>query len=316
MGTAVWKGLLRFGLILIPVKLYRAAQAEKISFRQLHKITGARVRHRLCTETDPITPTPTAKDSAAENTAVRQKPMNAPTLLSIDAAAPVSAAALSRSDVAKGYEYEKGRYVPISREELTQLVPPTAHEIDIREFVQPTEVEAVYFDSAFFVVPNRGSERPYALLFEALCRSGLLGVAQIAMHSRESVVVLRPYENGIVGQTIFYEAEIRRERQYRGARSVVGAQELKLALRLIQERTVRFDPLQYFDRYRDGVQVLVRERIAAQQTTAVRSCEADNSDDLLNALEQSLNGTGRKESTEKVATISAPGRKAGKRAAS
>jgi DNA end-binding protein Ku len=290
MVPAVWNGLLRFGLLTIPVKLYRAAQAEKVRFRQVNRETGARVRHTLRTDTDRLdTTAPASREQAAETVQAKRKPAAAQASLSDSAAATVQSEPLSRRDLAKGYEFEKGRYVCLNSNELAGLLPPTAREIDVREFVNPVEIEPVFIDSTFFVVPDRAGQRAYALLLEALCGSGLVGVAQIAMHSRESVLVLRPCANSIIAQTLFYEAEIRRERHYRVDRSLVAAQELTLALRLIEERTMSFEPLEYFDAYREAVQALVRSRIEGQQTAAVGGREAgEAAGTLLQALEQSL----------------------------
>ena len=258
--------------------------------RQIKKQTGARVRHTLCTETGSLeATTPASRQDAAETVQARWKPAAAQASLSEPATGSLQSSPLSRSDVAKGYEFEKGKCVCVSPNELAGLLPPTAREIDVREFVNPAEIEPVFVDSTFFVVPDRAGQRACALLLEALCRSGLVGVAQVAMHSRESVVLLRPCQTSIIAQTPFYEAEIRRERQYRVDRSLVAAQELTLALRLIEERTMSFEPLRYFDTYREAVEALVRSRVEGQQTASVRSREAGaKAGTLLQALEQSL----------------------------
>lgn len=152
----------------------------------------------------------------------------------------------------------------VSREDLAQLVPSTACEMTINEFLQPTEINLTYFDSTFYVVPNRTSDRGYGVLFQALAHTGLAAVAQITLYSRESVVILRACGCRMIAQTLFYDAEIRREREYRAETSAVSTKELDLALRLIEDLRVPFEPLKYFDRYRDGLQRLVRTRVAAQ----------------------------------------------------
>ena len=314
MGTAVWKGRLRFGLLTIPVKLYRAAQAEKVSFRQVHKPTGARVRHSLCTDGSSALAIPPDRVRAAESATAVQQPTSSERRHAAGAVAGPQPVELSRAEVGKGYEYEKGRYVCISRDELAGLIPSTAREADIRQFVQPADIDPVSVDSTFFVVPDRSAERAYALLHEALCRSGLFAVTQITMHSRESVVVLRPSANGIVAQTLFYEPEIRRERQYRTAASTVSPQELKLALRLIEQRKVPFEPMTYFDTYRGAVQALIRTRTAGQKGK-VRSFEPGNADSLLQTLEQSLSAAPRT-SARNVIGMSGSDSKARKKVAS
>jgi DNA end-binding protein Ku len=223
MGAAVWKGLVRFGLIAIPVKLYRTAKAEKISFRQLHKSTGARIRQKLYTDTESEVPIP-ANDIAADVhiwTAKLKPSSHACTLPLHPPAGPVPRA-LSRDDVAKRLPIRQGSCVFVSREDLAQLVPSTACEIMINEFVQPAEINLTYFDSTFYVVPNRSSDRGYGVLFQALARTGLAAVAQITLHSRESVVILRACGCRMIAQTLFYDAEIRHEREYRAETSAVA----------------------------------------------------------------------------------------------
>lgn len=290
MGAAVWKGLVRFGLLAIPVKLYRTAKAEKISFRQLHKSTGARIRQQLYTNTESEVPIP-ANDIAADVPISTAKLKPSSHALSFHPPAEPVPRALSRDDVAKGYPYDKDQYVSVSREDLAQLVPSTACEMTINEFVQPAEINLTYFDSTFYVVPNRSSDRGYGVLFQALARTGLAAVAQITLHSRESVVILRACGCRMIAQTLFYDAEIRREREYRAETSAVSTKELDLAVRLIEDLRVPFEPLKYFDRYRDGLQRFIRSRVAAQNPAAACNDEPASATPLLEALQRSLKRT-------------------------
>lgn len=287
MAPAAWKGILRFGLISIPVKLYRAARAETVSFRQLDKATRTRVRHRLSVENDGTSMLAAAPNTAGpEISPVDTKSKNHAPAPSFNAPANAVPPALSRQDVAKGYEYAKDRYVVLNQKELSQLVPSTACEMNVGEFVQLAEIDPAYFDNTFYVVPNRHGAKAYAVLFEALSHSERVGVTQMTIHSREYVAILRACARGIVAQTLFYDAEIRREHEYSTDGSGVGATELELALRLIDELRVPFEPLKYFDRYRDGLLALVRTRIAEQNTTG--ECPAAGASALINLLERSL----------------------------
>ena len=311
MGTAVWKGLVKFGLISIAVKLYRAAKAETISFRQLYRTSGARLRHKLCTDIEHAVRMPVADMTPKPGiSTAKLKPSSHRSTLSLDTAVEHMAPALSRQDVAKGYEYEKDQYLTVSRDDLAQLVPSTACEIRIEECVQASEIDLAYFDSTFYVVPNHSSEPAYALLFEALARTGLAGLAQITMHnSRESVVIFRACGCAIIAQTLFYDAEIRRGHEYRGNKAAVGAKELDLAVRLIEHLTVPFEPIKYFDRYRDGLQRLVRTRIADQNTIgAVDRKPAGATTSLVQALECSLKATVRKSAAAESRSVNKRGR--------
>ena len=199
MAPAVWNGLLRFGLLTIPVKLYRAAQAEQVSFgRYTSKRALAFDTRFVPTPFRSMPPRQLRGMMLHKAVPAKRKPTSAQAPLSDS---NVQSSSLSYSDLAKGYEFAKGKYVCVSPTELAGLLPPTAREIDVREFVKPVEIEPVFIDSTFFVMPNRAGQQAYALLLEALCRSGLVGVAQVAMHSRESVLVLRPCGNSIIAQS-------------------------------------------------------------------------------------------------------------------
>jgi hypothetical protein len=141
----VWNGVIRLELLTMPVKLYRAGQAEKVSFRQVQKETGARIRHALRTDIRLLDgTTPASTDDVAETVVAKPKPASAAMLPSVRTTATVQSAPLSRRDLAKGYEDEKGKFVCVGPDELAGLLPPTAHEIDIREFVRPVEIEPVF----------------------------------------------------------------------------------------------------------------------------------------------------------------------------
>jgi DNA end-binding protein Ku len=291
MGPAAWKGIVRFGLLSIPLKLYRAAQAEKISFRQVHAATGTRVRHHLHVEA-PSTASLEQAIDAPHTRAALARETEAPTRIpktdaSLSCPEPVP---VSRMDLTKGYEYERDAFVCVSGEELKRLRPLTARETAIQHFVKPEDIDPVAVDVAFFAVPERGAERVYALLFEALSRTGLLGIAQITMHSRESIVILRACGSGIIAQSLFYEPEIRREREYRANVSAIRPQELNLAVRLMQENIVPFDPMNYCDTYRESLLDLLRERTADQRAQSL----PNTGDELIRALEQSVKSSGKK----------------------
>src|SRR5947209_13072272 len=166
MASTVWKGHLTFGLVSLPVKLYSAARSETVSFNQLHKDDHSRVKQVLY--------------CAAED-----KP-------------------ISRDQIVKGYEYEKGKYVVVEDEEIKKVAPKTAKVMELLEFVKSTDVDPVYLDSSYYMAPDEGGEKPYALLFEALKKTGYYGVAKVAMHNREHIIILRPAGRGLMVDTMFY----------------------------------------------------------------------------------------------------------------
>ena len=171
MASTVWKGHLTFGLVSLPVKLYSAARAETVSFNQLHKSDHSRIKNVVYCQ-------------------LEDKPV-------------------SRAELVKGYEYEKDKYVVIDEEDIKKAAPQTAKTMEILEFVKTAEVDPIFFESSYYLAPDDAGEKPYALLFEALRRTGYVAVARIAMHNREHVVILRPGPKGILMHTMYYRDEIR-----------------------------------------------------------------------------------------------------------
>ncbi len=196
MATSVWSGYLTFGLISVPLKLFSAARSDGIHFHQLHKECHTRVKQQLY--------------------------------------CPTCERTIERSEIIKGYEYEKGRYVVVDEEEIKKAAPPTAKTMEIMEFVKSAEVDPIFFESSYYLAPDEAGEKPYALLFEALRRTGYVAIAKIAMHSREHVVILRPGQQGILMHTMYYRDEIRQVEEFRTNTSLVKEKELELAKSLVE----------------------------------------------------------------------------------
>lgn len=315
MASTVWKGHLTFGLVSIPVKLYRAARADKVSFRQLHGATGARVRQSLVAEAPaepepdweeaereeeaPPPPPPTKSRLSLARSGSEPIPFTAPAVRQPAAAVytppPPEPREVSRSELVKGYEYAKDRYVTLTKEDLAAITPQTAREMQIVEFVQLSEVDPIYFETSYYVAPDKGGERAYSLLFESLRQSGFVGVAQIAMHNREHVVIVRPGRTGMILHTMFYETEIRREDEYRTDVGAVAAKELDLALLLIRNLAAPFEPAKYRDTYREKLDALIESRIAGQDTVEAPAPKPAAVVNILEALQRSLeSAAGRK----------------------
>src|ERR1700704_2573027 len=172
MASTVWEGHPPFVPVSFPVKLYTAARAESISFNQLHKTDNSRIKQVIfCQAEDQPIP---------------------------------------RSEIVKGYEYEKDRYVVVEDEEIKRMAPSTAKVMEILEFVKSVEVDPLYFESSFYMAPDSAGEKPYALLYDTLKRTGYGGVAQIAMHNREHIVIFRPGPQGLMMHTMYYANEVRK----------------------------------------------------------------------------------------------------------
>lgn len=250
MATTVWKGHLTFGLVSLPVKLFTAARGETVSFNQLHRSDHSRVKQVLFCQ---------AEDKPIE-----------------------------RSEIVKGFEYEKGRYVVIDEEDLRKIQPKTAKVMEILEFVKSSEVDPVYFENSFYMSPDAAGEKPYALLFDALKRTGYVGVAKVTMHSREHIVILRPGPRGILLHTMYYAHEIRAVEEFRTDLSLVRDKEVELATGLIEALAAEFEPAKYKDTYRDTVLSMIEAKKSGQEVVETPAPEPAKVIDILDALKKSL----------------------------
>src|SRR5258708_18175335 len=230
MASTVWKGHLTFGLVSFPIRLYSAARSESISFNQLHKHDNSRVKQVLY--------------CAAED-----KP-------------------IPRSEIVKGFEYEKDRYVVIEDEEVKKVAPQSAKVMEILEFVKSDQVDPIYLETSYYIAPDEAGEKPYALLFYALKKTGYTGVAKIAMHNREHIVILRPGQNGVLMHTMYYSHEIRKVDEFRTDLSLVKEKEQALAQSLVEALAGEFDPGKHKDKYGHNLPQLIQAKEARHEEGA------------------------------------------------
>jgi DNA end-binding protein Ku len=251
MASTVWKGHLTFGLVSLPVKLFSAARSETVSFNQLHAADHSRVKQVLYCQTE-------------------DKPVE-------------------RKDLVKGYEYEKGKYVVIDEEDVKKAAPPSSRTMEILEFVKSDQVDPVYYESSYYMAPDEAGEKPYALLFEALRRTGYVGIAKVAMHNREHIVILRPGKRGINLHTMYYEDEVRKVEEFRTDAGLVKDKELELATTLITSLAAEFEPIKYKDEYRENLMSMIRAKVEGKQVVeAPQSQELAPVIDIMEALKASL----------------------------
>lgn len=250
MASSVWKGHLTFGLVSFPVRLFSAARGETISFNMLHKQDHSRIKQVIYCQ---------AEDKA-----------------------------VPRSELVKGYEYEKDHYVEIDDEEIKKVAPKTAKVMELLEFVKAEQVDPIYLESSYYMAPDEGGEKPYALLFEALRETKYFGIAKIAMHNREHIVILRPNGKGVVLHTMFYADEIRQVDEFRTDTSQVKENELALAKMLIESLTAEFEPQKYQDTYRANLQAMIQAKLEGQQIVATPAPHIAPVIDIMEALKKSL----------------------------
>jgi len=273
MASTVWKGHLTFGLVSLPVRLFSAARGESISFNQLHKSDNSRVKQVLyCQAEDKPVP---------------------------------------REELVKGYEYEKGKYVVIDEEEIKAVAPETSRTMQILEFVKMQEIDPVYLDASYYVAPDEGGETPYALMFEALRKSGYAAIAKVSMHNREHVVILRPGSKGIFLHTMYYADEVRAVDEFRTDTSLIKDKELELATMLINSLAATFEPAKYHDTYRDNIKAMIEAKVrgkeVVQPTPVEHRAPVVN---IMDALKQSLDQMKKKPAQSVASEPAAPAKKA------
>jgi len=245
-----------FGMVSIPVKLFSATEASRaISFNLLHKACGSRLKQQyICAKEDVVVP---------------------------------------REDMAKGYEFAKDQYVMFSPEELKALEETGTHTAEITEFVPLKSVDPVYFDKAYYLGPDKGGAKPYALLARALRDSGRCALGRWAARGKQYIVMIRPIEDlveGLVMQQLLYAGEVRPMREIDIPKTEVKAAELKLAQQLIeQQASDKFDPALYKDEVRDRIETAVQKKVEGQEITATEQPETGAQViDLMEALRASL----------------------------
>ena len=269
-----------FGLVSIPVKLFSATEASKaISFNLLHKTCGSRLKQQYLCVKEEI---------------------------------PVA-----REEMVKGYEFTKDQYVMFTPEELKAMEEAGTHTADITEFVPVESVDPIYFDKAYYLAPDKGGAKPYALLARALRESGRCALGRWAARGKQYIVMIRPIEksgsDGLVMQQLLYAAEVRSITEIDIPKTEVKDAELKLAQQLIeQQASESFDPAAYKDEVRGRIEAAIQKKVEGQEITLAEAPEPGGGQviDLMEALRASL-----EKKPARKAEKAEPAKPAGKRAA-
>ena len=260
-----------FGMVSIPVKLFSATEASRaISFNLLHKGCGSRLRQQyFCIKED----------------------------------VPVS-----RDEMVKGYEFSKDQYVIFEPQELKAMEEAGTHTADITEFVPISAVDPVYFDKAYYLAPDKGGAKPYALLAKALRESNRCALGRWAARGKQYIVMIRPVEDGLVMQQLLYAAEVRSIKDIEIPKTEVKPAELKLAQQLIeQQATDTFDPAAYKDDVRERIEAAVQKKVEGQEVTMPEAPEPTAQViDLMEALRASLDRKPKAEGARKPAEAKKP----------
>jgi DNA end-binding protein Ku len=255
MPRSLWSGAISFGLVNVPVRLHTAVRHQDIRFHQLHAPDGSRIKQkRFCAVEDVEVP---------------------------------------YDEIVKGYEIGPGQYVMIDPAELEALDPEATHSIDIEDFVDLVDIDPLYYDSSYYVMPDERGAKSYRLLVQAMNEAGKVGIARVVMRTKQYLAALRPVDDILVLSTMNYADEISPVEELGelpGSSDNVSDRELKMAQQLIESLSTKFDPTAYRDEYRDQVVEMI-ERKAEGEEIVTQPVEGEGPApvvDLMAALEASL----------------------------
>ena len=302
MASTIWRGFITFGVMSIPVRLFRAARPERVSLRRLRReAPSTKFEEESDEETDvrpSFTPSLSATAAANQSGLTLVSKSAPPNLAPPPVLTPVNQASISQdseevipaSAVVKGFEYEKDRFVALDTEELKSAAAQTSTEMQIEEFVKLADIDPVYFETSYYVSPEAAGEKAYALLYRSMQLTGLVAIAQFAMHGREHVVVLRSGKSGMLAHTMFFSNEVRSSEEHRADTSAVSEKELRLAQTLVNSLAGPFEPEKYRDTYRERLEALIAAKVEGQGAApaAAKTQGRPRVVDLTEALNQSL----------------------------
>ena len=261
--ASIWTGALTFGLVNIPVSLASAVRSvEKTSFRQLHK--------------DDLTP------------------------IKYERVCPADGEVVPWNEIVKGYEYTKGKYVVVTPEELAKVKTPSSKAVEMMDFVKSDEIDSRYFDTPYYLIPQKGGEKPYALLREALQNTDMVGIGKLTLRQKEHLVAVRTIGDALVLELMRFEEELVAPEDLRFPSSEeqkVRPQEVAMAEQLIGNLAEPFDPSKYHDEYEAKLKMLLRAKLKGKNIPdddEGEKPERTNVLDLVARLQESLASTSAK----------------------
>lgn len=255
MARSMWSGSISFGLVNVPVKLYPATSHKEVAFNMLHQKDGARIKQkRFCSQEDVEVPW---------------------------------------EEIGKGYEISPGRYVMLEKEELAALNPKADKTIAIEDFVEQEQIDPIFYENAYYLAPDKGAGRAYALLHDAMKRSGKVGIARVVLRTRQYLCAVRPMGKGLTLSTMLYADEVNSVDELDELHAVAEAKpkerELEMAQQLIESLTTKFDPEKYKDEHREEVLKLIERKAEGEEIVAApEEPEPARVVNLMDALQASL----------------------------
>ena len=260
MPRAIWKGAISFGLVNIPVGLYPATRpGNDIKLRMLRESDQSPIKYKRVAEGDD-------KEVAWEQ-------------------------------IVKAYEYEKGQFVVLTKEDLDKVNVASNQTVDIREFVDLADIDPMYFDQPYFLAPEKGGDKAYALLRDALEKSGKVGIAKVVIKTREHLAAVKPLGKALVLELMHFPDELADPQELNLPDAAAGKKEMTMAEQLIASMTDKWRPESWKDEYREAMMKLIEEKVAApgKESHGPKAAgrKATNVVDLVSVLQQSLNAHGK-----------------------
>jgi DNA end-binding protein Ku len=247
---AIWTGTISFGMVSIPVRLYSATESHDVHFHLLHKADNVRLKNvRWC---------------------------------------PKHEKAIPWEDTVRGFEYTKGKYMPITDEDLEHLPVKTVHTVEISDFVKLEEVDPIYYDKAYYLSPEETGLKAFVLLRQALKETGRAAVAKVAIRDKENLCVVRPYEDVLTMETMLYANEIRSTEAIAVDGAKVSPKELQMAVSLIENLSDSFDPDRYEDEYQVALKKVIKAKVEGAPLPEAPTEREGKVVDLMEALRASI----------------------------
>jgi DNA end-binding protein Ku len=283
MARSVWRGTLSFGLVAIPVSLYPATEAMDVRFHLFDR-EGRRVRYRRVVESGP-------SFREAEEDDVVSEPMD--TDDDDDADERPAEVEVAYEDLVRGYEVEPDAYVFLETEEIQRVRPTPSRVIDLEEFVRLEDIDPIYFEKAYHVVPARGAEKPYELLLRTLKESGRVGIGRFVLRTKPHLVALRPMERVLALETLYFGDEVRDAGALVGRLDPgsVSQREIDISKQLVEALASEWDPSRFADEYREELLRMIAERTPERAEDADEESAEDAGSrikDLMETLRQSV----------------------------
>ena len=255
MVRSIWSGSISFGLVNIPVKLASAVQSENLDFDMLSKDDLAPIRYaRIDTKT--------GKEVDFKN-------------------------------IVKGYQYAKGKYVVVTDEDFEKASPEKSKSIDIVQFVNSQDIDPIYYEKPYYIIPGKGAEKSYQLLLQALEEAGSVGLAEFMLRNREHVCAIRPYNGILLLNQMRYQEEIREVPEVAAPKKEkITQKEVQLAIKLIGQLSEKFDPAAFKDKYNESLMKVIKAKAAGKQIRIAEPKKATATvKDLMEVLKESLNNS-------------------------